>query len=106
MTQSNETTLIMDRFAELKRQEKAIKAELESLKTKALDIVIGQEGQYNGGSFLVKFGRRDKWVFTPAIDGLADALKTAKEDEKASGLATKEPGTPFVTFKDLSQEDA
>jgi len=106
MTQSNEPTLIMERFAELKRQEKAIKAELENLKDKALDIVMDQEGQYNGGSFLVKFGRRDTWVFSPAIDGLTDSLKAAKEDEKASGVASKEPGTPFVTFKDLSQEDA
>jgi len=106
MSQPNESTLIMERFAELKRQEKALKAELETLKEEALSIVMQHEGQYNGGSFLVKFGRRDTWVFSPTIDELADSLKAAKEDEKSSGVATKEAGKPFVTFKDLSQEGA
>lgn len=102
MTQSNDTKLTMARFAELKRQEKAIKAELETLKAKALEIVMYNEGQYNGGDFLVKFGRRDKWVFSPAVEQLEQELKATKEAEKGSGAASKVAGTPFVLFKDLA----
>jgi len=102
MNQVIDIKQIAERFAELKRQEKLLKTEIDGLKESVLGIFTEHEGQYNGGTFLLKYDRRDKWEYSPAISEMAEAMKSAKSEEVASGTAEKVQGTPFITFKDLS----
>lgn len=76
-------------YAELKVQEKAIKARIEELAPVALQEVVATGSdklETQLGNFTIK--RVKRWKYSPAVDEAKLALDTLKGAEEASGTAT------------------
>ncbi len=81
----------LKRYAELKIQEKAIKAELEELNPKVRDFISSQ-GVDKLPTTMGVFSLVAKavWKYSPAVKKLEDQVDKLKEKEKADGTATSD----------------
>ncbi len=81
----------LKRYAELKIQEKAIKAELEDLNPKVRDFISAQ-GVDKLPTTMGTFSLVAKavWKYSPAIEKAEKAIDKLKAQEKADGTATSD----------------
>lgn len=91
-------------YAELKIQEKAIKAQLEELNPKVKEFITAQ-GVDKLPTTMGTFSLVPKavWKFSPKVKELENQVEKQKEKEKAEGIATSDARYDLI-FKAAKEE--
>lgn len=99
---------LLDHYANLKTQEKALKKEIEDLQESVKNVIESKKAdkiETDLGSFSLI--RKKKWQYSPRVTEHANQLKLFKEEEEQSGVATFDEETTLVfKAKREAYEDA
>lgn len=99
---------IINKFAELKKEEKIIAALIDELKPKVYEALfsIGLDEEHpvelpGVGSFT--YGNRPKYEFSPAVKAMQQEVKDMEKEEIQTGVAIKKD-SPYAVFKSEGEE--
>lgn len=89
----------VQRYIDLKAQEKQVKEELNALKSAVCDFVREQGGKVSFENCSISHQSRPKYAFTDVVSELKAQLDARKKQEIAEGLATEDGASEYVTLR-------
>jgi len=95
---------LLERYAELKRQKKAIELELEVYKPNVLSIIQAAGGKIQGSGYTTSTQVKHKWLYSQELEDLANEVKVRQKEERDNNIATYEEVTTSPVIR-ISQED-
>ncbi|MBP0030953.1 hypothetical protein [Roseofilum sp. Guam] len=90
---------LLECYAELKRQQKAIELELEGYKPNVLSIIQAAGGKIQGTGYTASTPVKPKWLYSQELEDLANEVKVRQKEERDNNIATYEEVTMFPVIR-------
>lgn len=90
---------LLERYAELKRQQKAIELELEGYKPNVLSIIQAAGGKIQGTGYTASTQVKPKWLYSQELEDLANEVKVRQKEERDNNIAAYEEVTMFPVIR-------